>query len=88
MLPYLNSLASLTVLNTDFVSGHSAVLRGGGGLLLLGWGLHYAPFYAMGRVLYYHHYFPAMLFNSMLTGTRSWIFGPLPHWGLFLNVWV
>ncbi|CAG10648.1 unnamed protein product, partial [Tetraodon nigroviridis] len=30
--------------------------------------LHYAPFYAMGRVLYYHHYFPAMLFNSMLTG--------------------
>lgn len=44
------------------------VLRRGGGLLLLGWLLHYAPFYAMGRVLYYHHYFPAMLFSSMLTG--------------------
>lgn len=40
----------------------------GGGPLLLGWVLHYAPFFTMGRVLYYHHYFPAMLFNSMLTG--------------------
>lgn len=40
----------------------------GGGLLLLGWFLHYVPFYTMGRILYYHHYFPAMLFSSMLTG--------------------
>ncbi|XP_040054811.2 protein O-mannosyl-transferase 2 isoform X2 [Gasterosteus aculeatus] len=47
---------------------HAAVLQGKGGLLLLGWLLHYAPFYSMGRVLYYHHYFPAMLFSSMLTG--------------------
>uniref|UniRef100_A0A673C3P4 Protein O-mannosyl-transferase 2 n=1 Tax=Sphaeramia orbicularis TaxID=375764 RepID=A0A673C3P4_9TELE len=46
---------------------HSRILKSGGGLLLLGWLLHYAPFYTMGRVLYYHHYFPAMLFSSMLT---------------------
>lgn len=38
-----------------------------GGQLMLGWLLHYVPFYFMGRVLYYHHYFPAMLFSSMLT---------------------
>ncbi|KAM9707683.1 protein O-mannosyl-transferase 2 [Menidia menidia] len=44
------------------------VLSKGGGLLLLGWLLHYVPFYTMGRVLYYHHYFPAMLFSSMLSG--------------------
>ncbi|KAM9788125.1 protein O-mannosyl-transferase 2 [Syngnathus typhle] len=44
------------------------VLMRGGGLLFLGWLLHYVPFYTMGRVLYYHHYFPAMLFSSMLTG--------------------
>ncbi|XP_072130931.1 protein O-mannosyl-transferase 2 isoform X3 [Mobula birostris] len=35
--------------------------------VLLGWILHYLPFYLMGRILYYHHYFPAMLFSSMLT---------------------
>ena len=36
--------------------------------LFLGWLLHYVPFWAMGRVLYFHHYFPALLFNSMITG--------------------
>lgn len=35
--------------------------------LFIGWFLHYAPFYAMGRVLYFHHYFPALLFSSSLT---------------------
>lgn len=36
--------------------------------LFIGWALHYVPFWAMGRVLYFHHYFPALLFSSMLTG--------------------
>ncbi|XP_045537756.1 protein O-mannosyl-transferase 2 [Papilio machaon] len=47
----------------------------GGGRLLnaagwsfVGWALHYVPFWAMGRVLYFHHYFPALVFSSMLTG--------------------
>lgn len=35
--------------------------------LFIGWFLHYAPFFAMGRVLYFHHYFPALLFSSSLT---------------------
>ncbi|KAL4711760.1 hypothetical protein ACJJTC_015826 [Scirpophaga incertulas] len=34
----------------------------------IGWSLHYVPFWAMGRVLYFHHYFPALVFSSMLTG--------------------
>ena len=36
--------------------------------LFTGWALHYIPFWAMGRVLYFHHYFPAQLYASMLTG--------------------
>ncbi|XP_071832384.1 protein O-mannosyl-transferase 2-like isoform X2 [Apostichopus japonicus] len=36
--------------------------------LLLGWALHYLPFYLMSRVLYFHHYFPAFLFSCMLSG--------------------
>ncbi len=35
--------------------------------LFAGWALHYIPFWAMGRVLYFHHYFPAQLYASMLT---------------------
>ncbi|GFU18652.1 protein O-mannosyl-transferase 2 [Nephila pilipes] len=35
--------------------------------LFLGWALHYLPFFAMSRILYFHHYFPAVVFNSMLS---------------------
>lgn len=35
--------------------------------ILLGWSLHYIPFYFMSRILYFHHYFPAFIFSSMLT---------------------
>jgi len=39
------------------------------GWMLLGWCLHYIPFFFMGRVLYFHHYFPAFIFSCMLTAT-------------------
>lgn len=29
---------------------------------LFGWICHYAPFYFVGRVLYFHHYYPALFF--------------------------
>ncbi|XP_042891868.1 protein O-mannosyl-transferase 2-like [Penaeus japonicus] len=35
--------------------------------LFLAYLFHYIPFYAMDRILYYHHYFPALQFSSMLT---------------------
>ncbi|XP_071525316.1 protein O-mannosyl-transferase 2-like [Panulirus ornatus] len=36
--------------------------------LLLAYLMHYIPFYTMDRILYYHHYFPALQFSSLLTG--------------------
>ncbi|XP_050696089.1 protein O-mannosyl-transferase 2-like [Eriocheir sinensis] len=35
--------------------------------LLIAYLFHYLPFYTMDRILYYHHYFPALQFSSMLT---------------------
>ncbi|XP_067894519.1 protein O-mannosyl-transferase 2 isoform X2 [Heterodontus francisci] len=49
------------------VRERACIILSGARQVLLGWLLHYLPFYLMGRILYYHHYFPAMLFSSMLT---------------------
>ncbi|XP_054161433.1 protein O-mannosyl-transferase 2-like [Oppia nitens] len=48
--------------------------------LFIGWALHYIPFYSMGRVLYFHHYFPAALFSSMLSAVIvDYLFTVLPQ---------
>lgn len=50
-----------------------------GGWMLIGWALHYIPFWGMGRILYFHHYFPAALFSSMLSGiVLDYLFAWLP----------
>ena len=33
-----------------------------------GYLLHYVPFFLMGRVLYFHHFYSAFIFNCMMTG--------------------
>ena len=43
-------------------------LVSGGTFLFFAWMLHFVPFWFMTRVLYFHHYFPAFLYNCMLTG--------------------
>lgn len=50
------------------VSARREKAIGACGWLAVAWALHYLPFFAMGRILYFHHYFPALLFSSMLTG--------------------
>jgi dolichyl-phosphate-mannose-protein mannosyltransferase len=37
------------------------------GFLVLGWFLHYFPFFLMSRQLFLHHYFPALYFSILLT---------------------
>ncbi|CAO3631730.1 unnamed protein product [Cunninghamella blakesleeana] len=37
-----------------------------GKYLFIGWVLHYIPFFIMGRVMYLHHYFPALYFSILL----------------------
>ncbi|KAF9040827.1 glycosyltransferase family 39 protein [Panaeolus papilionaceus] len=39
------------------------------GFLFIGWGLHYFPFFLMGRQLFLHHYFPALYFAILLSCT-------------------
>lgn len=47
--------------------------------LFIGWCFHYFPFFAMGRVLYFHHYFPAAIFSSMLTAViLDYLFNVIP----------
>lgn len=53
---------------TDASVQQRKIITKAGSWLFIGWLLHYAPFWAMTRVLYFHHYFPALLYSSMLTG--------------------
>lgn len=43
-----------------------------------GWALHFIPFFIVGRVLYMHHYFPALFFGTLnlcfLLRKRSFLF--------------
>ena len=47
-------------------------------LLFTLWALHYLPFFFMLRVLYVHHYYPALYFSSLLTGVcLDWLLAAL-----------
>jgi dolichyl-phosphate-mannose-protein mannosyltransferase len=37
----------------------------GCGFLVMAWGLHWIPFFIMGRQLFLHHYFPAFIFSVL-----------------------
>ncbi|KAF9191570.1 hypothetical protein BGZ51_007133 [Haplosporangium sp. Z 767] len=45
------------------------------GFFFVGWVLHYAPFFLMGRALFLHHYMPALVFSYMiLAAVHGFIF--------------
>ncbi|KAJ1867513.1 Protein O-mannosyltransferase 2 [Coemansia sp. RSA 989] len=53
----------------------------GAAILWTGWFLHYAPFFAMGRVTYLHHYLPALYFGILFMAYQiyhisSWYAAP------------
>jgi dolichyl-phosphate-mannose-protein mannosyltransferase len=55
----------------------------GGSLCVVGWILHYLPFCMVKRVTYLHHYFPAVLFISLLLGflLDFFLLSPSQTWG-------
>jgi dolichyl-phosphate-mannose-protein mannosyltransferase len=59
--------ASKTCAAANVADELSAYLRSAS-WLYLGWCLHYLPFFLMGRALYIHHYYPALVFSTCLTG--------------------
>jgi dolichyl-phosphate-mannose-protein mannosyltransferase len=45
------------------------------------WALTYFPFFIMGRVLYVHHYYPALIFSTLNVGLLlDHIMGKRPQW--------
>lgn len=51
----------------DAIEAENERFMGASVWMFLGWALHYIPFYGMSRILYFHHYFPAALYSSMLS---------------------
>ncbi|KAI8391371.1 Dolichyl-phosphate-mannose-protein mannosyltransferase-domain-containing protein [Radiomyces spectabilis] len=50
----------------DFSKAQWARFYSVGKIILSGWLLHYIPFFIMGRILYLHHYFPALYFGIFM----------------------
>lgn len=49
------------------------------GFFFLAWAMHYLPFYIMGRQLFLHHYLPAHLASTLVTGALlEFIFSARP----------
>ncbi len=49
-----------------------------GSVLVVGWLLHYAPYFLFSRVLFLHHYLPALPFKFMLLAavcehSQAWV---------------
>jgi dolichyl-phosphate-mannose-protein mannosyltransferase len=50
------------------IPGTRSRLYNSTGFFFLAWATHYLPFYLMGRQLFLHHYLPAHLASTLVTG--------------------
>lgn len=50
------------------MTGTRSRLYNSTGFFFLAWATHYFPFYVMGRQLFLHHYLPAHLASTLVTG--------------------
>ncbi|SCV70352.1 BQ2448_1746 [Microbotryum intermedium] len=53
----------------DFAHSQVVFYDGVCGFLMLGWFLHFFPFFLMSRQLFLHHYFPALYFSILLSAS-------------------
>lgn len=51
------------------IKGTRSRLYNSTGFFFLAWATHYFPFYVMGRQLFLHHYLPAHLASTLVTGS-------------------
>lgn len=54
--------------NHMLFTGSRSRLYNSTGFFFLAWATHYFPFYVMGRQLFLHHYLPAHLASTLVTG--------------------
>ncbi|KAL1932060.1 hypothetical protein VTP01DRAFT_9116 [Rhizomucor pusillus] len=53
----------------DHYNGRRAFFESSAGFYVVGWLLHYLPFYLMDRQLFSHHYLPALYFSILVLST-------------------
>lgn len=53
---------------TEFLPAHYENFKYRVKVVTGGWALTYFPFFIMGRVLYVHHYYPALIFSTLNVG--------------------
>ena len=60
--------AATVVIHLLILAGTRSRLYNSTGFFFLCWAAHYLPFYLMGRQLFLHHYLPAHLASTLVTG--------------------
>ncbi|KAI8905429.1 Dolichyl-phosphate-mannose-protein mannosyltransferase-domain-containing protein [Gorgonomyces haynaldii] len=55
------------------------------GFLMVGWFMHYIPFFLMGRMLFLHHYLPSFIISVLITTALIDFFGRMSSFGPYME---